>query len=55
VYILVILALLTAAFLFGALWGGFNVGLIAAAQMIILALTLSAIGLAILRLSYREA
>ncbi|TET10158.1 MAG: hypothetical protein E3J86_06455 [Candidatus Thorarchaeota archaeon] len=54
VYILVVLTLLTAIYLFGSFWNGFNVGLIAGAQMIILALGLSAIALAIMQISYKE-
>ena len=54
VYILVVLALLTATLLLGSLSGGFNADVIAGAQMIVLALGLSAVALAILKLSYRE-
>jgi hypothetical protein len=54
VYILVVLTLLAAIYLFGSFWSGFDMGLIAGAQMIILALGLSAIALAIMKLSSRE-
>ena len=52
VSVLVLLTLVTAGYLFASFWGGFHVELIAGAQMMILAFGLSAIALALLRLSY---
>jgi len=54
VSILVLLTLVTAGYLFASFWGGFHVETIAGAQMMIIAFSLSAIALALLRLSYRN-
>jgi len=54
VYVLVVLTLVTAIYLFGSLWSSYNPDVIAGAQMIVLALGLSAVALAILKLSYRD-
>ena len=52
--VLVLLTLVTAGYLFASFWGGFHIEFIAGAQMMILAFGLSAIALALLRLSFRN-